>query len=310
MNDFERLLSNRNRSSAALAPDQGSLPPEFQFSQSSLQDYSDCRRRFQLRYLYRFAWPAAESEPAMENERFIQRGAFFHRLAQQYFVGVPVERLSASVHEDELRLWWQNFLDFCAQPNGWIHAALAKPRHSGEARSLQPEISLSAALGNYRLAAKYDLIVSTGDGGFKIYDWKTSTRSPQRKWLIERMQTRVYPYLLVRAGSVLNQGAPVDPAGVEMIYWYAASPDQPIHFPYSAAQYEQDHSFLLDWVEEIAALAPEQYPRTSDERRCAYCAYRSLCERGAQAGWLDEGIDDRDSDDVLIDFEQIAEIEF
>jgi len=310
LNDINRLLNNRSQSSGGLAPQQGLLPDGFQFSQSSLQDYRDCRRRFQLRFLYQFAWPAAESEPAMENERMILRGSAFHRLAQQYFIGVPVDRLNTSIQDEELRLWWQNFLDFCAQPNGWIRAALSKPQHSGGFRSLQPEISLSASLGHYRLAAKYDLIVSTEKGEIIIYDWKTSPRPPQRKWLIERMQTRVYPYLLVRAGSALNQGVPLDPARVEMIYWYAAFPDQPIHFPYSASQFEQDDRFLRGLVEEIAGLSSEQYPRASDEQRCAYCAYRSLCERGGQAGWLAEQTDERDPDDVHLDFEQVAEIEF
>src|SRR5512143_2637063 len=86
----------------------------FEFSQSSLQDYVDCRRRFQLRYLQRVAWPAIQAEPAREFERHIQRGERFHRLAQQYLVGVPVEKLDrmASADVDEnLQRWWQNFID-------------------------------------------------------------------------------------------------------------------------------------------------------------------------------------------------------
>ena len=38
------------------------LPPDFHFSQRSLQDYVDCRRRFQLRYLQHLAWPAVEAK--------------------------------------------------------------------------------------------------------------------------------------------------------------------------------------------------------------------------------------------------------
>jgi len=34
------------------------LPAPFTFSQSSLQDYYDCPRRFELRYLSRLIWPA------------------------------------------------------------------------------------------------------------------------------------------------------------------------------------------------------------------------------------------------------------
>ena len=45
------------------------LPPGFQFSQRSLQDYVDCRRRFELRYLQNLAWPAVEAEPHLEQEK-------------------------------------------------------------------------------------------------------------------------------------------------------------------------------------------------------------------------------------------------
>jgi hypothetical protein len=45
------------------------LPLDFQFSQGSLQDYVDCRRRFQLRYLDQLAWPAVEAEPLLEHEQ-------------------------------------------------------------------------------------------------------------------------------------------------------------------------------------------------------------------------------------------------
>src|SRR5512133_649626 len=84
----------------------------FEFSQSSLQDYVDCQRRFDLRYLQRLAWPAAPAEPVREHERHMQRGQRFHRLVQQYLLGVPAEFLArmASADEDEhLLQWWQHF---------------------------------------------------------------------------------------------------------------------------------------------------------------------------------------------------------
>lgn len=59
------------------------LSSPFTFSQSSLQDYFDCPRRFELRYIDRLNWPAVEAEPALENERRLREGTYFHRLAQQ-----------------------------------------------------------------------------------------------------------------------------------------------------------------------------------------------------------------------------------
>ena len=44
-------------------------------SQSSLQDYVDCARRFQLRYLDRLSYPAIESEPAARVCRVVWKKA-------------------------------------------------------------------------------------------------------------------------------------------------------------------------------------------------------------------------------------------
>ena len=76
------------------------LPDNFQFSQGSLQDYVDCRRRFQLRYLERRAWPALQTEPAIEAERHMRLGALFHRLVQAYLLGVPAESLAALIQDE------------------------------------------------------------------------------------------------------------------------------------------------------------------------------------------------------------------
>ncbi len=40
------------------------LPPDFHFSQSSLQDYLDCPRRFELRYLQKVKWRLPSASPS------------------------------------------------------------------------------------------------------------------------------------------------------------------------------------------------------------------------------------------------------
>jgi CRISPR/Cas system-associated exonuclease Cas4 (RecB family) len=303
------MMISQKQANGETFPASEGVPAGFQFSQSSLQDYSDCRRRFQLRYLQRFIWPAIESEPALENERLIERGNTFHRLAHQALIGLPVERLGETIQDEVLRTWWENFCNFIDQSGLKIAA------------ELHPETSLSAPIEAYRLTAKYDLVVSDDEGGFRIYDWKTSVRQPERKWLSGRHQTRVYPYLLASAGDALNHGKRIDPGKIEMIYWLPAYPDQPVRFPYSAAQYESDHRFITNLIEEITQLAPDQFQLTSQTQKCAYCVYRSLCERGQQAGTLAtsigspenelQGSSERgDEGEIQIDFEQIAEIEF
>ena len=274
------------------------LPTNFQFSQGSLQDYADCPRRFQLRYLLRLAWPAAEAEPAIENERYLQQGAAFHRLVHQHTLGMPLERLSGMVADEDLCRWWHNYL---AQPP----AELPPSRY--------PEVSLSAPVGGHRLIAKYDLVSVEVGRRAVIVDWKTYRKRPRRGWLAARLQTRVYPFLLVRAGSHLNAGHLLQPEHVEMIYWFSNFPADPERFAYGAAQYRADEVYLSSLIEEIQGLGDGDFTLTAQERRCHYCPYRSLCQRGIRAGAFDQAEEEsevRDDFDVSLDFEQIAEIEY
>ncbi len=295
------------------------LPADFQFSQGSLQDYVDCPRRFQLRYIQRLAWPAVEAEPALENERHLQQGAAFHRLVHQHVLGLSPERLSSMVTDKDLSRWWHNYLE-------------SAPANLGELR--YPEVVLSAPVSGHRLVAKYDLITLAGSSGLGrrplpiekavILEWKTSRKRPRRKWLAKRLQSRVYPYLLVRAGSHLshlNEGQPFQPEQVEMVYWFANFPKDPERFLCDAAQYDADGAYLASLVEEIKelvlslskGLGDEDFALTAQERRCRYCPYRSLCRRGVRAGALDEAEDEPewgDDFEIALDFEQIAEIEY
>jgi hypothetical protein len=75
-------------------------------SQSSLQDYMDCARRFKLRYLDRLSYPAVETEPALENEKHLQEGEYFHRLVQQHLIGIPADQVAKLANRPNLQRWW------------------------------------------------------------------------------------------------------------------------------------------------------------------------------------------------------------
>jgi hypothetical protein len=261
------------------------------FSQSSLQDYVDCRRRFQLRYLLKVQWPALESQPALENERAMQQGAQFHRLVQQHLLGIPAERLTPLAQGDDLGRWWQNYLAACSQ--------LGLADLTGV--TVRPEVTLAVSLGGHRLIAKYDLLLTHPDGRLSIFDWKTSPKKPKRAWLLERLQTRVY--LVVLAKTTQNP--------VEFIYWFAEDPRNPEKITYSPEKFAADEAYLANLINEITTLAPENFHLTADVKRCQFCTYRSLCNRGAAAGSMDD-MDEapEPASQSDFDFEQIAEIVF
>lgn len=272
------------------------LPAHFQFSQSSLQDYADCARRFQLRYMERLAWPAPEAEPLLAFEQHQALGERFHELVHRHLIGIPAERLSPLAADEPLRHWWENYLRTGLR-------GLPQQRH--------PEITLTAPLGAYRVIAKYDLIAVEPGQQAVIMDWKTSLQRPRRERLATRLQTVVYRYLLARAGAHLNGDQPITPEQVEMVYWFAEHPDEPERFPYSTAQFHEDEAYLRRLVGEIETR--EVFELTSDLTRCTFCTYRSLCKRGEKAG--DYRLAEvEDTEDIgagfTFDLEQVTEIDF
>lgn len=274
------------------------LAPNFQFSQSSLQDYVECKRRFQLRYIERVAWPAVQAQPILEHEARMANGQAFHRLVQQQLLGIPENRLTPA--DDDLRRWWQAYSE--TRP-----ADIEGRRHI--------EITLAATLAEQRLVAQYDLVVITPQTA-QIFDWKTSARPAKpdaTRRLFERMQTRVYRYLLVRAGADLNGGQAIAPEQVSMTYWFAETPEEPVHFPYDADQFAADERVLTNLITEIQLQELNSpWELTVQERTCAFCPYRSLCERGVEAGetQAEDEIELSTPETLDLDLEQIAEIPF
>jgi hypothetical protein len=267
-----------------------SLPNSFSFSQSSLQDYSDCARRFELRYIERLQWPAVETAPVLENERRQLEGQQFHRMVQQSLIGLPPEKLARMANTPGLSRWWDNFLAHGPHLEGF---------------KLHTELGLSAPVGTHRLLAKYDLL-AVKDGQAIIFDWKTYHKRPKDEWMRARLQTKVYRALLVLAGAHLNGGKPFEPEQIEMVYWYADFPEEPSKFPYDSSQHKRDWDSLLKLIGEISAK--QSFPLTDDEKKCACCAYRSYCNRGVTAGELDDLETELSALDVNL--EQIQEIEF
>ena len=281
------------------------LPEGFLFSQSNLQDYCDCPRRFQLRYLERRTWPAPQTANALESELRMRQGYAFHRLMRQLHSGVPPEALEPVVRaEPELAVWWENYQSM--------------PPQGLPTELREPELTLGVGLCGYRLEARYDLLAGQLGGRWVIVDWKTAAHRTPRPVLRVRVQTRVYPWVLVHAGIGLNADAPIAPQQVEMIYWFAEAPHETEKINYSADQFQRDSAFLSALVGEIAGLSNDadgqehRFTLTTHEDRCRFCTYRSLCDRGVKAGNLsDSEAEEADSLALLdFDFEQIAEIEF
>ncbi len=273
--------------------------PDFRFSAQALQDYSDCQRRFELRYIQKLDWPAEESQPYLEYEQFRQKGSLFHTCLDRYFHHVDPKAIENQLMDEELRTWWQNFLNFVENQN-FINAS--------------SEIAFQTSLCNEVLMAKYDLLAQFADDTFTIFDWKTKAgkHEPKKKFYAERMQTHIYPYVLSKAASHTAKNKFPLPAQINLVYWFPQFPEQSFSFPYSSATMQEDEQLLSALIDEIIWKDRDSFDKTEEENRCKFCVYRSYCGRGEQAGDLFKGEAefDFDLDDLDLDIEKAEEISY
>jgi hypothetical protein len=227
----------------------------------------------------------------------MEQGESFHHLVHQHLVGIPADVITARITDPDVQRWFANYL---------------KSGLTDTPTQRRPETTLTVPLGEYLLLAKFDLLAVEPNGRALILDWKTGQHIPRAETLTRRLQTIVYRYVLACGGSHLNGGKPIPPERIEMVYWYANHDGATLRFPYDAAQFAADEAYLTQLVEEINTRP--DFPLTTDERRCRFCVYRSLNDRGETAGSLDEWNETTDLptdlDDFSLDLGQIAEIEF
>jgi len=268
-------------------------------SQSNLQDFSECPRRFELKVIDNISWPAAYLEPLSKLEQATDIGNKFHQLCHQFFTGIDQDSLSRTISNPDLKIMWENFSTFAKDIQD-------ENRYS--------EIILSTPFLGHQLIAKYDFIMRTNNGKFIIYDWKTSSQKPTRTLLSQRYQTFLYPFIFVKSGNSIFKFEQSSPKNVSMNYWYSMSSDPEETFPYSDSLYLENTVQLTEIISEIDGYVNSEktFPLTNDRKLCGKCVYRSLCERGIQADKLDPftEIDGEDLSGVHFDIDNISGIEF
>jgi len=269
------------------------LPIDFRFSQNNLQDFVDCPRRFELKYLLEQDWPALVSKPIQEFEQLQILGLRFHTLVQQHLAGIPVETLETTLDDPNLIRWWKNYLIFI-------------DKYINSRRYVEyPQI---IHFHNYRLIAKYDLLIFEESGNIIILDWKTTQYRTSSSILRKKSQSLVYPFVLA---ETYKENCSSE--NIQMIFWFPEFPNEPEVFNYSTELHKQTEEYFKEMIDDIAERKTGEFQLTDDKRKCKYCIYRSLCDRGIQAGDLTKKVEDvvagSDETDDL-DFDKIEEIEF
>lgn len=262
------------------------------FSARSLEDYLACQRRYQLTFIEKLKWPGAVSEPMSVYEAHLKAGQDFHRLVQRHQSGIPMDSLEPD--DPLLARWWHSYLNHF--PGDFPIRRM-------------PELQISGHLDGFRLSARFDLL-AFDERSAVIVDWKTSSYRPKRDTLRKKMQSRIYPLLMAITGKTLTGNSYSDEQ-ISLIYWFTETPESPEVFRFSAKQMADDRDFLLSLMTEISRRDPGiPWPLTTDQKKCAYCTFRSFCDRGGPAGSVDEMDETVDDALYLIDLDTLDEIAY
>lgn len=265
------------------------------FSAIKIQDFLDCARRYELKYVLRQSWPAIACEPVLEIEENIKRGNQFHFLLHQFFTGVPKDVLRKSIQDDFLSTWFENSLVF-------LSTLILKTVFS--------EFHLDCQIGDSKVQGIFDLIFINEKDELGIIDWKTSKYIPKNRTFAKKIQTILYPLIIQESSAEFLGSIEKIPENISMRYWFPAKPDKEIIFSYSQIAHENNIRFITHTIQDINNKQIGDFNLTDDENKCRYCSYRSLCNRGTFPGKIQDATDFDNESELNFDFDQIPDIPF
>ncbi len=263
---------------------------DLRLSQTALETFERCPRRFYLRYREALDWPAPVSADPEQLAEAMERGRRFHAWVERQGDGSASTADGADDRipgDDPVLARWIR---------AYVESGL------GTLPGLRiDEVELSAPLAGRRLVARCDRLLLSPDGLLTIYDWKTGAPLASPEQMAQRWQSRLYPWIVVRAAPNLFDGLDLAPEQVRMTYWHPEQPEAPVTIDHDSAAQAEAERRLIARLEDLEGRdMAADFPRTEDRRVCAHCAYRALCDRGpAGDGWDEvdlEEVDAYDSD--------------
>lgn len=234
------------------------MKDDFYFSQYALNEFRHCPLKFKYRYIDGLYW---DNDKDDEFKMSIEKGKNFHLMAQRYFLGVPDSNA---------------YMEEYAELNEWIDDLKQFVPIDDRVRYF-PEYELRVR-DEKRIRAKYDLVVIDEMDNITIYDWKTEHHELSSKWARAQLQTKVYLYVMAKAGGLLT-GSEVVPEQITMVYWQPVYAKYPIRLQYSKEQFEDDYICLKRLIDEIEQFDYELYDMTGRGKKCERCEYCYFCNQ-------------------------------
>jgi hypothetical protein len=245
------------------------LADNFIFSSNNLQDYLDCPRRFELKYLLKQNWPAVTSQPVLEMENRITLGNRFHLLAHQFLSGIAGDFLKNTIDDPELGFWFDNFQEYIKH--------FLKFQYFSEFSVIMPFVG-------FRLMAVFDFISLKDTNKIRIGDWKTTSRLPKKEFYLQTVQSTLYPFLAYESRiNIFPQTSTLEYQDLSMEYWFPGFPENTITWEHSASIHANSRELLSSLISEISQKESGDFEKTP-LINAALSVNTALYARGIQAG--------------------------
>lgn len=253
-----------------------------EFSASQVEAFTRCKRQYYYGSLVRLNWPAPFDRDFQKAEALTALGRDFHLAVQRVIQGIFTIDEAIRMNYGAVKKWLEQFKQSVVLPSdGAVYA----------------ELPLTMTVGEDIWNGKIDALALSGER-VTIYDWKTARRPGTRAIYADAAQTKLYRALVVANRAALG----IDPLRfpeIEMVYWFANFPDQPLRFSYSEAAYADDIAALTALSEKMRSTDEADYPRTRDSKICAWCRYRTYCRPPIGTSDFEEDEFEPDSEDFL-----------
>ena len=229
-------------------------------SQSQINQFNECKRKYYLSHISDCPYPQLNTETD-----FTRKGQDFHRLVQQYIIGMDPDTLVSAAGDDDVKRWISSFCSSNITDNF---------------DDIHPEITLSTIFDNIVFTGKMDAI-AIKNNKITIFDWKTTKFPGKKSHYSSLPQTRLYLFLAKSAAGRLFGLDELSAADISMVYWFPEDPDKKTVIEYTEDQYQKSISWLKLVAAEMSKKDIDFYPQLSDAEKCVSCGYKSFCGRSA-----------------------------
>ena len=224
----------------------------FYFTQNSLNTFKNCPFKFKKKYIDNIKWQDEENFNIAEHAEF---GTDFHKVAQRYFMGIPVYEETFKDNE-ELYKAFINLKEYFPLNDEFKY---------------YPEYSVRYSEGDIRLEANIDLIIDKGNE-IELWDWKTNAKNDGDKYA-SSLQTLIYMFVLKKCcNNIFGKSF----SNIRMSYFSPERKVEIVSITYSDEKFKKDEKYVSELLEKVYNFEWDKFERKV-LKHCEFCEFRVFC---------------------------------